>query len=62
MTNITYRELQKIMNSMPDNRLDDNISIYLKQTDEYYPIKEILVADQNNGILDKEHVYLTCEA
>jgi len=66
---LTYRELIESLKALPDERLDDNVTIYVSGTDEFYPLVEdypFVVTDseiQNeftpgSGVLDDGHPYL----
>jgi hypothetical protein len=52
--NITYRQL---IQRLPEDRLDDNISVYDAEDGEYYPVQEI-ETEPEDDVLDKGHVFL----
>ena len=62
---MTYRELKKLLEEMPEARLDDDISIYDGNMDELFEVMEMRVAnaqdedDPVSDILDDGHYYLT---
>ena len=59
---MTYRQLLKKLQEIPNNRLDDDITIYDKTNDEYYPAFQIKEADEETqDVLDDGHIFLTIE-
>lgn len=71
MASMTYRELIENLKSLPDARLDDNVTIFARGVGEFYALVEdfpFVVADseiQNeftpgagDGTLDDGHAYL----
>ena len=57
MSNLTYRELKRQLNAMSEEWLDANVTIYLTETDEWFPVKRNLVAVETD-VLDEGHPYL----
>lgn len=62
-TGLTYRQLLKNLSSMSDERLDDHALIYRSDFDEFYEVKAVHVAidDDHNeaaGVLDDGHFYM----
>jgi hypothetical protein len=56
---MTYAELLNILYSMPKDRLEDTITIYDAENDEYYPITRTEFSDEEtNDVLDKGHLFL----
>lgn len=56
----TYRELLEELKSMPDDRLDDNVTVYIADMYEFYPIVAGLeVATDKQDVLDPGHRFLT---
>lgn len=43
MENMTYRELLGVLIQMDEKQLDNNVSIYVQQIDEFLPV-------QNDGV------------
>lgn len=62
MNNLTYRQLADIINQLPEENKDDNVSIYLDQLDEFYPVNSTRFVDKDDesgdGVLDEGHFYL----
>lgn len=54
----TYRELQIAVNKIPNERLDDNITIFDVLDDEFYPKTIEIHAAQGIDVLDDGHVYI----
>jgi len=55
---MTYRELIETLQSLPQERLEDDVSIYVSDFDEYYPLGQLSVAHDFSDILDPGHIYL----
>jgi hypothetical protein len=55
--NITYRELIKFLGNIPAKRLDDNVTVYDNENDEYYPVENTFITKEND-VLDKGHFVL----
>lgn len=54
---VMYKELVEFVNNFGYSE-DMTITVYDSSTDEYYPVKQIRVADIENGVLDAGHPYL----
>lgn len=51
---MTYKELLNIIKTFSKDRLNQSVSIYHKDSDEYYPLsKEYEITEDNNDVLDK---------
>lgn len=55
---MTYRQLINELSRIPDNRLDDEVTIYDAINDEYSDNVSMKIADEDNYILDEGHVFL----
>jgi hypothetical protein len=56
---MTYAELLNILYSMPKDRLEDTITIYIDSMDEYFGVTGSDIADEKtNDVLDNGHLYL----
>ena len=53
----TYRALKDAINQIPENHLDDNITFYMEEVDEFYPVSLELSDRDSNGVLDEEHPF-----
>jgi len=40
--NLTYRELAKIINAMPDEWRDGNVTVYNADIDECWPVESVI--------------------
>lgn len=61
MPSMTWRQLKEQLEQMPDERLDDNVTVYVSGTDEFYPTVEdypMPEADGSQDQLDAGHRYL----
>lgn len=59
---MTYAELLNILYSMSKDRLEDTITIYDKENEEYYPIYSSEITNEENcDVLDVGHLILVRE-
>lgn len=59
---MTYRNLLKKLQEVVDSRLDDEVTIQDKSSDEFYPALTIKEAKEDTcDVLDEGHLYLTIE-
>lgn len=60
MKNFTYNDLAALIQSMPPERREDNVSITMSLggEDEFLPITAHEIADENTGVLDVGHYFL----
>jgi len=64
VNNPTYRTLSDFLSRIPDERLDDHVTLYDPESDEFYPIQDIGISGgemewvEATGILDEGHVFL----
>jgi len=57
---LTYRELIENLKALPDERLDDAVTVHVSGVDEFYPLVQdypFVVAD-GSDVLDNGHAYL----
>lgn len=56
---MTYAELLNILYSMPKDRLEDTITIYDSEDEEYYPVTRHEFSEEaTNDVLDSGHLFL----
>lgn len=58
---MTYRDLLKYLQSIPDERLDDNVTVYVSGEDEYYELASdypVVFTTDEEDRLDVGHHYL----
>lgn len=57
---LTYRELIENLKALPDERLDDNVTVYVSGEDEFYPLREDypFATAAQNSVLDDGHPIL----
>lgn len=57
---MTYRQLLRILQNRPDSYLDDDITIYNKVEDEFYPVfnTSITGRDLETDVLDDDLLVL----
>lgn len=59
---MTYRELLDVLNSLPDDRLDDTATVYVTSAQEYFGIDDVDHADpMYNSVLDPDHLFLVLD-
>lgn len=54
--NFTYRKLLKKLQQLPDNQLDDDVTVYIKDQDEYIAATGADLCD--DGVLDDGHLFI----
>jgi hypothetical protein len=55
--NRTYRQLLEWLKKFNDDQLDSNVSVHLKDMDEWFPIEATAFTEEDD-VLDKGHPYL----
>jgi len=56
---MTYAELLNILYAMPKDRLEDTITIYVEQDDEFFAVTGSEFSDEKtNDVLDNGHLFL----
>jgi len=53
---MTYRQLIQQLQQLPDARLDDDVTVYIEDMDEYFASDATSTC--NDGVLDDGHVFL----
>ena len=58
-TNMTYAELIEELGKIPAERLDDTITVYDPDRDDYCAVNHVAVAvEAENDVLDEGHTFL----
>ncbi len=52
---MTYKDLLEILSELNEEQLNMDVTVYDSIDDEFFPIDEILTAE--NDVLDKDHLY-----
>lgn len=56
---MTYAELLAELQSLDPDRLQDTVTVYISDDDEFYAVKEMQIAvGDDNSVLDDGHAYL----
>lgn len=55
--NMTYKDLLNKLNSLSEEQLNQNVTIFHGSQDEFYPVYKSDFAHEND-VLDKDHFYL----
>lgn len=55
----TYRELKKKLDELSEEQLDQNVTLYDHDDDEYYPVTVSVTTVDYTDVLDKGHAVLT---
>ena len=58
---LTYRQLLNSLNSLPLNNLDDTVSVFNHNTDEYMHIVATEITNEDCDVLDEGHLVLVME-
>jgi hypothetical protein len=57
---LTYAKLLAILQSLPKERLEDDVTVYDAEEKEFFPVYSSEKSDENiNDVLDPGHLYLT---
>jgi hypothetical protein len=61
---MTYRELLNFLLKQPDECLDDDVSVFINDNEEFYHGEGVYYHDENDpdfgGILDDNHIVIEC--
>ena len=52
--NLTYRQLQERIAKMTEEQKENNASVYVNGFDEFYPIEDITITEEDD-VLDAGH-------
>ena len=55
---MTYAELRKYISLFTPEQLKQDVTIYVNDMDEFYPVEAIQVSDETNDVLDSDHIFL----
>lgn len=55
---MTYRELKEVLDRLPDERLEDTVTVKDTNKMESYPVVDYVLANENQDVLDPGHLYL----
>lgn len=64
---MTYLTLLEQLQRLPQEQLDNTITVYDKEIDEFFPVVDFQILDETdltdpaNGVLDDQHPYLVME-
>jgi len=59
MANLTWKELKAHIETMDDEQINTNVTVYITGEDEFWPISELnYVNEDGDGVLDPFHPYL----
>jgi predicted HAD superfamily phosphohydrolase YqeG len=56
---MTYRELLEELKQLTPTQLEQDVTVYLSDLDEYIAAWEVGVADEEQSVLDEDHIFLT---
>jgi len=58
-SNMTYRQLLERIKSFDDEQLDQNVTVFVWELDEYYPLDgDCPICNESTDVLDPGHYYL----
>ena len=60
MVNVTYRDLLEMLRALPQSRLDDDVTVYIRADDEYFAARRVY-QQPFDDVLDKGHVFLVID-
>ena len=57
---MTYRELADLIENMTDEQKDQDVTVFVAEQNEYYPlVKDFPVCQSDGDVLEEGHYYLT---
>lgn len=54
--NITYRQIQNKISQLTEQEKDQTATVYVKDNDEYYPVKSMKATGDSCDVLDEGHL------
>lgn len=54
---MTYRQLRLLLDGLNDEQLNDDITVYLSEMDEYFAV-DALTENIKDSVLHQGHIYL----
>ena len=58
---MNYRQLRKVLQEMNDSRLNDDVTIYMRELGEYIPATSTKqVTETETDVLDEGHLVIVC--
>jgi hypothetical protein len=54
---MTYKQLLEVLENSPEEILNQTVTVYLSQTDEYIAASELSFTNEND-VLDEDHLIL----
>lgn len=54
-----YAKLLEMLKSMPKERLEDTVTVYINSQEEFYPVEKFVSMDTD--VLDNNHMVLVLE-
>ena len=55
---MTYQQLLEILSNLPTHVLEQTVTTYLDQTDEYVAVNSTSFTEENNDVLDEGHLIM----
>lgn len=56
---MTYKELFERLKNLTPTQLEQDVTVYLSDLDEYHLAWQVGVADEEQSVLDEDHIFLT---
>jgi len=58
---MTYRELAWHLSHASEEQLDQDVTVWFMETNEFVPVLEAYTAEEEDDVLDEEHIALGIE-
>jgi len=58
-TPFTYRTLLNKLSKLSEEQLNQTVTVYACEMDEFYPCEDMLITDEREQVLDNNHAYIT---
>lgn len=55
----TYRTLLNKLSELSEEQLNQTVTVYACEMDEFYPCEDMLITDEREQVLDSNHAYIT---
>ena len=55
---MTYRQMRKKLSEMQESRLDDDVTVYDRDNDEYRPVLSVKETGEECDVLDEGHTVI----
>ena len=58
---LTYRKLIELLQALPEERLNDNVTILDECNGEFFPAKSFDISNNSIDVIDEGHFFITMQ-